>query len=98
MPERRCVACRHMVEKTQLIRVSKQRGEGATDTFTLDPGGKAPGRGAYVCQSEVCLTKAMKTKGFDRSYRQKVNSEVYTALANWASHTLNIELTPPTTQ
>ena len=79
-----------MLEKTQLIRVSKQG-----DDFALDPSGKAPGRGAYVCKTQSCLQKAVKTKGFDRSYRRKVNPEVYTALIAWASETLNIEVTAP---
>ena len=74
-PLRRCVACREMKEKSFLIRVTKQ-----TDAFFLDRTGKMDGRGAYVCKTEACIKKAIKTKGFDRSFRRKIPHNIYEEL------------------
>ena len=73
---RRCVACRQMMEKAHLMRVSKSPDGG----FALDATGKSPGRGAYVCKDEVCLAKVAKMRGFDRSLKKKVPEEVYAQL------------------
>lgn len=72
MPERRCVACREMKEKSFLIRVAR-----LNDEFVFDKTGKSDGRGAYVCETESCIKKAIKTKGFDRSFRQKIPFHIY---------------------
>jgi predicted RNA-binding protein YlxR (DUF448 family) len=50
------------------------------DRFELDPGGKAPGRGAYVCPDPACLNSAVKRKGFDRAFRQAVPRDAVEAL------------------
>ena len=72
MPARRCVACREMKEKNNLFRVVKVQ-----DHFQLDATGKKDGRGAYVCRTETCIKKAVKTRGFDRSFKRKVSTEIY---------------------
>ena len=47
-----------MKEKKSLIRVVRSpEGE-----VSLDPTGKRPGRGAYVCREGECLRKALKQK------------------------------------
>ena len=47
IPMRMCVGCREMKPKAELMRVVKpQDGDCA-----IDRTGKAPGRGAYVCES-----------------------------------------------
>jgi len=76
-PERRCVGCREMKNKTELVRIVKKADDSG---FALDATGKAPGRGAYVCKDAECLRKAAKSKGFDRSFKQKVSAEVYVQL------------------
>ena len=38
----------------------------------LDPTGRAPGRGAYVCRSEECLKKALKGSRPSRALRVNV--------------------------
>ena len=51
IPMRQCLGCRTMYEKRALIRaVRSPEGE-----ITLDFRGKAPGRGAYLCQNPECL-------------------------------------------
>ena len=58
IPLRMCVGCRESKPKRELIRVVR-----APDgTLSMDPVGKKPGRGAYVCRQEACLTRAIKQK------------------------------------
>ena len=62
IPMRMCVGCREMKEKKELIRVVRSpEGE-----VSLDPVGKKPGRGAYVCRSADCLKRAIKQKQLER--------------------------------
>ena len=35
------------------------------------------GRGAYVCLSQECLEKAVKTRGLERSLKTAIPDEVY---------------------
>ena len=53
-----------------------QRGE-----ISIDPVGKKPGRGAYLCPDAACLAKAKKKKALERCFEQPVPAEVYDALA-----------------
>ena len=59
IPQRQCVGCREMKDKKSLIRVVRS----AEGKVSLDFGGRAPGRGAYVCRSVDCLKKARKSTG-----------------------------------
>ena len=55
IPMRMCVGCREMKEKRQLLRIVRS----PENVISFDRVGKAPGRGAYVCRSQECLTKAV---------------------------------------
>lgn len=62
IPMRMCVGCRESKPKRELIRVVR-----APDgTVSMDPGGKKPGRGAYVCRQESCLMRAIRQKQLER--------------------------------
>lgn len=72
IPERLCVACRSMKPKKSLIRlVISQDG-----VIALDPTGRKPGRGAYVCRSRSCLELALRGKKLDRGLKRPVTEEV----------------------
>jgi len=71
-PIRTCVACRSSDYKEKLLRVVRS----ATGEIDVDPTGKKPGRGAYICRSEKCLTAAVKKKGFERGLRTVVPAEL----------------------
>lgn len=72
VPMRMCVGCREMKPKRELIRVVR-----APDgTVSLDPVGKKPGRGAYVCRSEDCLKRAIKQKQLERQLEVQLTAEV----------------------
>ena len=59
-----------MREKRDLVRLVLSP-EGSV---ALDPRGKAPGRGAYLCASETCLAQAVKRKALERAFRQPLPS------------------------
>lgn len=75
-PLRQCIGCGQSMEKKAMIRVIRNP-EGAIE---LDVTGKKNGRGAYLCLSQECLTKAMKSKGLDRSFKMQVPKEIYEQL------------------
>ena len=70
---RKCVGCGEMKPKKELMRVLKT----PEDEFVLDTTGKKNGRGAYLCRDKECLSKAIKGKGLERSFKQSISKEVY---------------------
>lgn len=74
---RQCIGCGQPKEKKSLIRVIRSP-EG---TIELDATGKKNGRGAYLCPKQECLTKAMKSKGLERSFRMQIPNEIYQQLS-----------------
>ena len=76
VPMRMCVGCREMKPKRELLRSVKSP-EGA---IAFDRIGKAPGRGAYVCPSKECLTRAVKQRQLERALEMPVGEAVYAQL------------------
>ena len=76
IPMRMCVGCREMKPKQSLLRVVKPQ-EGDAH---IDRTGKAPGRGAYVCDSIECLKKAEKIRALDRALDTKIEEGVFRSL------------------
>ncbi|SFC92799.1 RNase P modulator RnpM [Butyrivibrio sp. YAB3001] len=72
IPMRKCVGCGEMKEKKEMIRILKT----PEDEIILDTTGRANGRGAYICNSSACLTKAIKNKGLERSLKSQIPEEV----------------------
>ena len=77
-PMRQCLGCREMKPKSGLLRVVKSP-DGA---ISLDLTGKGPGRGAYVCSSNECFKRAVKTKAFSRAFGTQIPEEILEALGN----------------
>ena len=73
VPMRKCVGCGEMKPKKELLRILRTENEG----IVLDTTGKKNGRGAYICYSWDCFSKAVKNKGLERSFKQAVPAEVY---------------------
>ena len=73
---RMCVGCREMKEKRSLLRIVKS----PENVISFDRVGKAPGRGAYVCRSQECLTKAVRQKQLERALETKIDEAVYSQL------------------
>ncbi len=76
LPERKCVGCGALKPKNELARiVLSPEGE-----FSVDPTGKAPGRGAYICRNKDCLRRAEKNRGLEKSFRRSISHLVYEKL------------------
>ena len=72
IPMRKCTGCNEMREKKSMIRVLK-----CEDGIVLDATGKKNGRGAYLCRSAECFSKAVKNKGLERSLKVQIPKAVY---------------------
>ena len=73
IPLRMCIACREMKPKVEMTRVVRN----AEGEIKLDPTGKAPGRGAYVCNDEACLKKLQTKKLLHKTFSTDVSADVY---------------------
>lgn len=71
-PHRMCLGCNQKRPKRQLVRVVREQ----TGTVSLDPSGKAKGRGAYLCPDSHCLAKAISGKRLQRALRTEVPPEL----------------------
>lgn len=76
IPVRLCVGCGEMKPKKEMIRVLKI----SDDEFIIDKTGRKNGRGAYICSSKECLEKAISNHGLERSFKMKIDKEVYDRL------------------
>lgn len=72
-PERTCTGCNEQKEKNNLLRIVRTK-EGLIE---VDPTGKKNGRGAYICKSEECLNKVIKTKRLERIFEKEISPEIY---------------------
>ena len=72
VPARRCVGCREMKDKKDLVRVLRTT-EG---TVEIDRTGKKNGRGAYLCANASCLEAAIRSKGLERALKTAVTREI----------------------
>ncbi len=75
IPMRQCVGCGVSRPKKELVRVVKN----SAGEISLDPAGKKPGRGAYLCPDPACLAKAQKKKALERAFGA-IPPEVYESL------------------
>lgn len=73
VPLRMCIACREMKPKCEMLRVVKN----ADGEIFPDRTGKAPGRGAYICDNGECLKKLNKARLLNKAFSAPVPSEVY---------------------
>jgi predicted RNA-binding protein YlxR (DUF448 family) len=72
------VACRTERQKREFVRVVR-----APDgTVSIDPTGRANGRGAYLCADGSCWQQALKKSSIDRALGVSLPSNVREQLAN----------------
>lgn len=76
LPQRTCIGCNSKKNKSELIRIVKNK-EG---NISIDKTGKAAGRGAYICDNAECLEKAIKSKKIEKAFEMKINNEIYESL------------------
>ena len=78
IPMRQCMGCSEHKPKKELLRVVlSPDGE-----ISLDFTGKKSGRGAYICHSKECLSKAQKSKRLEKSFSTQISEDVYNALVS----------------
>ncbi len=70
---RRCVVCRQVRHKSELLRVVKN----SAGEILIDETGKASGRGAYICKSSECVATLGKRRNFDKIFKVKLPNELY---------------------
>ncbi|MBQ1449076.1 MAG: YlxR family protein [Coriobacteriales bacterium] len=70
-PMRRCVVCGMTGEKTSLVRFVRM----ADGSVELDPTGRVPGRGAYLCGEDGCLEKAFAGGKLERALRTHMTQD-----------------------
>jgi predicted RNA-binding protein YlxR (DUF448 family) len=78
VPERTCIACGEKVPKRELTRVVVDPG-GAVH---VDPTGKAPGRGAYLCGKPSCRQRVLTGERLARALRRPVSEEARSGLVD----------------
>lgn len=76
-PLRKCVGCGEMIAKKEMLRVVHSK----DGVVKLDPSGKENGRGAYIHANRACFDQAVKTKGFERSFKTSIQPEIYHKLS-----------------
>jgi uncharacterized protein len=71
------VVCRTVRPKRELVRIVR-----TTDgTVIIDPTGRTPGRGAYVCDQETCRIQAISKGALTRALKTPLPTGLREALA-----------------
>lgn len=81
VPERRCVACRRVRPKRELVRIVRTV-EGAV---APDPTGKRSGRGAYLCRSRGCWEQALRRRALEYALKTTMSSDDRVALVAYGA-------------
>jgi predicted RNA-binding protein YlxR (DUF448 family) len=71
-----------MKDKKELLRIVRN----SEGEINIDPIGKLPGRGAYICKSVKCFDTAVKAKRLERAFKSKIPEEIYLKLRESLEH------------
>ena len=85
--QRCCLGCRKVQHKSLMVRIVRT----PTGEITLDPKGKTPGHGAYLCKNLDCLKIAIKKRQFNRTFKQQVPADLYDRLTEMINHCFDKE-------
>ncbi len=80
IPWRTCLACRTRGDKRNLIRLVRTP-DGQVE---VDPTGRRPGRGAYLCPDRACWEQALKRRALNRALRTVLTAEEADRLRQYA--------------
>lgn len=75
-PIRTCCTCGKQGNKNTLLRIVRTP-EGQV---LLDPTGREPGRGAYLCANASCFAKARKQRKLDKALKISLGEDDYDRL------------------
>lgn len=73
---RMCIGCRKRENKYNLIRIVNSKEEGVI----IDKKQNLEGRGAYICKSEECLNRIIKTKKLSKALKTNISEEKFNEL------------------
>ena len=90
IPQRTCVGCRQVLAKRELTRIVR-----TPEGIFPDPGGKLPGRGAYLHNQQSCWTQGLKG-GLARSLKTSLTPEDRERLAEFAADLEDDRVIPDT--
>lgn len=65
-PQRTCIGCRKVRPKAALVRLVR----GSDGRAQVDEGGRAGGRGAYVCPDPACLRSALSGSRLGHAFKR----------------------------
>ncbi len=91
IPVRKCVVCGRSYPKRELVRIVRTP-EGKVE---IDPQGKKPGRGAYLCHNPACWDMKVAVSKLQRALRVTLDEEARRALEEFAK--MHIEAGEPAT-
>jgi uncharacterized protein len=80
VPMRMCIACRQSLPKRGLVRVVRL----SDGRVTLDPTGKQPGRGAYVCRRKACWHAALTKRSVEHALKTTLSDDEWAELVAFA--------------
>lgn len=81
VPLRTCVVCRRKEAKRGFVRIVRTP-EGVV---TIDPSGKANGRGAYLCSDLACWQRAAESTVLERALKAELSPEARDELRRYAN-------------
>jgi uncharacterized protein len=84
LPGRTCLGCRQVRPKSELMRLVLD----PTGRLMVDPQGKLPGRGAYICPQRACAAQALTGTRLREAFRQEVTACAVDALVRTMANTL----------
>lgn len=73
---RTCISCRKKDNKKNLIRIVNTEEKGVI----IDINQNIKSRGAYICNSEACFNKLIKSNGLSRALKANISKEKYKEL------------------
>lgn len=80
IPVRTCIGCREAEGKRTLVRLVR-----TAEGVSVDPTGKAAGRGAYIHATRACWEAALKGGRIEQALRTKLSAADRTALVAYAA-------------
>lgn len=81
-PQRTCIICRRTDAKRALYRLVRTA---SSEGVRLDPKGKTPGRGAYLCADPHCWQRALSAGALARALKTTLTPEESQTLAAFAA-------------
>lgn len=80
IPQRTCAGCGAKRPKRDMVRIVRL----ASGKVEIDPTGKRPGRGTYLCPIQACWENALKRGRLEHALRGPIPAEAREALRAYA--------------